>query len=235
MPVLNASPVISPLLSRGLFALALLVAVSLVAWLFSYAGLAGFHSDELNVLHHVGKFAEGDVRRPGRPGLLWLALTPLMSLGPPAEVLEGARWVSAVAAACSVALLLHLATPGTGPQASSMPPPPAGLSERELWRSMAPLFALLMLGSAGLWVTHSVELRTDSFTTPLTLGALVLLWGRRGSTRRLLAAAALVAVAGLCSQKSLYNAAGLGLAWLVALPPSPLGRAWRVGFYVLVL
>ena len=221
----------SPLLARGLFALALLVAASLAAWLFSYADLAGFHSDELNVLHHVGKFAEGDVRRPGRPGLLWLALTPLMSLGSPAAILEGARLVSAAAAACSVALLLHLGTPGTGPRSNSAIQSPAGRSGRNFWRLLAPIFALLMLGSAGLWVTHSVELRTDSFTTPLTLGVLVLLWGRHGSIRRLLAAAVLVAAAGLCSQKSLYNAAGLGLAWLVALPSSPLGSTnwrWRI-------
>ena len=36
----------------------------------------------------TSKFAEGDVGRPGRPGLLWLLLTPLMSLGSPATILE---------------------------------------------------------------------------------------------------------------------------------------------------
>jgi len=84
-----------------------------------------------------------------------------------------------------------------------------------------PLLAVFLLASSGLFVTHGVELRTDTFTTPLTLGVLVLLWRKPGTMRNLILAALLVAMAGLISQKSLYNTVGLALAWTIAAPGRP--------------
>ncbi len=83
--------------------------VSMAAFLvllYVYAQRAAFHSDELNVLHHVSKFASGDVGRPGRPGLLWFLLTPLMALDDPVAILRGARLVSWLAVATSCLAVL---------------------------------------------------------------------------------------------------------------------------------
>ena len=197
----------------------------LVGMLFLYASTAAFHSDELNVLYHVEKFARGDVGRPGRPGLLWLMLTPLMALDSPAQILVGARGVSWLAVVTTLVLVLRLAWPHSHSA-------DGGAAERgDSVAPWIPLLCVVLMASSGLFMTHGIELRTDAFTTPLTLGALVVLWRRPGSLRGLVLAAVLVAVACLCSQKSLYNALGLALAWLVASPSRPHGKStlsWRV-------
>ena len=182
--------------------LLLLVLAAAATWLVAYGLRAAFHSDELNVLWHARRFAIGDIGNPGRPGLLFLALSPILWLSDPAAILLLARATSIGAAIATLGLIAHLGRPD---------PETPGASLR------APL-AVALAASAGLWATHGIELRTDSFTTPLTLLAIAVLWRARWTRRTAGVAAAVVAAAVLVSQKSAYNTVGLGLAWLAAGP-----------------
>jgi len=187
-------------------ALLLVLGVAAAAWMVPYGLRAGFHSDELNVLWHARRFWAGDVYLPGRPGLLFLALSPVMAFDDPVTVLHASRWATIAASLASLGLVGWLATPRGD----------AGW-DRQL---LGPV-AVLLLATAGLWGTHSIEVRTDSFTTPLTLAAIAVLWSRTWRPWTVAAGAVLVAAAVLCSQKSAYNTAGLAAAWLIARPALP--------------
>jgi len=191
---------VSPRADRAL--LGLLLAAS-AAWLVAYGLRAAFHSDELNVLWHAMRFATGEVGNPGRPGLLFLVLAPVIWLGKPATILLGGRAASIAAAAATLGLLAWLGRPQDGEDARGT--------------LRAPLAVLLAI-TAGLWATPGIELRTDTFTTPLSLLAVAVLWRRRWTPRTAAIAAGVVAAAVLISQKSAYNTVGLAAAWLLAGP-----------------
>ena len=72
----------------------------------------------------------------------------------------------------------------------------------------------LLVTSLG-WQTHAFEVRTDTYTAPLTLAAAALLFRSRVSARSAVAAGLLVGAAGLISQKSIYNGVALGVGWIV--------------------
>ena len=195
---------------------ALAVAVPLFLVLLAYALRAAFHSDELNVLHHVGRFAQGEFRAPSRPGLLWLALTPLMLFEHPVALLQSSRVVAVGAVGLGVACIVAL-----GRQ------PTTRLGEPPSWVDrLLPAVAVALLLTSGSFAPHAIEVRTDTFTTPLTLLALVILWRRPWTPRTTAMAAVVVAAAILCSQKSAYNAIGLAAAWLIARPARPEGTPW---------
>lgn len=195
----------------GQAALALVLAVAGV-WLVAYGLRAAFHSDELNVLWHARRFATGNVGNPGRPGLLFLVLSPILWLKDPATILLLGRGASIAAAVATLGLIAWLGRPREGEGAGAM--------------LRAPL-AVLLAASAGLWATHGIELRTDSFTTPLTLLAVAVLWRAKWTPRTAALAAAVVASAVLISQKSAYNTVGLGIAWLIAGPTLAPHMSWH--------
>lgn len=195
------------------------VLAAVLAYLAVYAGRAAFHSDEYNVLLHAEKFSRLDVGNPGRPGLLWALLAPLMSLGEPGRILLGSRMVSWLAVACTGVLVLVLGRPREGE-----------LGWGRAWR---PLIAVALLFSAGTFATHCIEVRTDTFTTPLALAAVLLLWNRlrRRGVPFMIGPVVCVAASLLISQKALYASVGIALAWLIARPtaePDSEGWRWRV-------
>ncbi len=193
--------------------LAAAVAAPLMLVMLAYGWRAAFHSDELNVLHHVDRFASGEFRAPGRPGLLWLALLPLMVFDDPVAILHASRGVAVAAVGLGVGLVAHLGVPRTA--ATS-------------WVDrLLPATAVVLLLTSASYAPHAIEVRTDTFTTPLTLLALALLWRARWTPRTVVLAAVVVAAAVLCSQKSVYNAAGLALAWWIARPARPEGGGLR--------
>jgi len=184
-----------------------LVSVPLLLLLLAYGLRAAFHSDELNVLLHVERFARGEFRAPGRPGLLWLALTPLMILDEPTALLKASRVVAVLSVALGLSCIAHLGKPR---------------HEQHSWvERLLPAVAVLLVMTSASFATHAVEVRTDTFTTPLTLLALVILWRRQWTPRTVILAAVVVSAAILCSQKSAYNAIGLALAWSLARPAQP--------------
>lgn len=189
-------------------ALAALLVVGLLSMLPG-AIHGAYHCDEVNVFRHVTNFAAGRFAEPGRPGLLWLGLVPTIGLGDPAASIHAMR---ATAVAASLASLLFVGM----------------LAGRR--REDGPWGALaaggLLLTSLG-WQTHAFEVRTDTYTAPLTLAAALLLFRDRVSTRAALAAGALVGAAGLVSQKSIYNGVALGVGWLVFQASSSRGDDWR--------
>ena len=191
-----------------------LVLIVVGALLAAFGWRFAFHSDEMTVLLHAQRFAEGQFGSPGRPGLLWLFLAPLLWLPDPVDVLRGGRIVSTLATFGTVGLVAGLAAAG--------PPRPG---------RMPPGLAVLLLLCGGTWMTHAVELRTDTFTTPLTLATIGLLWAnpRRAWTFPLAVAAASAAV--LISQKSVYNIAGLAVAWVLAAPTADPERSSRAGLW----
>ncbi len=214
----------------------ILVGAALMTVLGLYSWRAAFHSDELNVLLHASRFAEGDVVHPGRPGLLWLCLAPLIGLGEPIEILRASRIVSWLAVCATGVMLALLAWPRDPLAGANEVEEDSGeavtMSRLDSIAGWIPALALLLLFSSGSYTPHSIELRTDTFTTPLSLAVLVVLW-RKGRTGLgpVVAAAVLVAAAALISQKSLYNGVGLALAWLLASPsadPKRPGASGRV-------
>lgn len=210
-PVTASSPGAGSSGSRRALALAAAVAAPLLVGVLAYALRAAFHSDELNVLYHVERFARGEFRAPGRPGLLWMALVPVAWLGDPVSILLGGRIAAFLAVVAGAVCITLLGRP-RDPDA-----PPSDV--------LLPATALGLLLTSGSWVAHGIELRTDTFTTPLTLLALVVLWSRSWTRRTIVLATLVVAAAVLCSQKSAYNALGLGLAWVLARPAAP-GGTW---------
>jgi len=180
--------------SRAYTVVGVLTFLACVAVMLPLARHAAFHCDEANVLRHVSDFGLGDFSHPGRPGLLWLLLTPLLSLPSPDAVLLAARFVAAAASAATLALVWRLGDRierGTG------------------------LVAMLLLTTSMSWQAHGFEVRTDTFVLPVTLFVIDRLWRAEQSTRDAVLVGIGVAVAGLFSQKSVYNAAAIGAGWLV--------------------
>jgi len=149
-------------------------------------GLFGaFHLDEIHALRLVTDFGTGRSRSV-RPGLLWLLLKPVLWLGSPVAAALGARLL---AVAVSLGTLAAVGRLSRG------------------WLAPA-----LLLTSAS-WLSHAFEVRTDTFTTALTLAAAALLLGGR-SMAGAVGGGLCIAAMGLMSQKTAFNAAGLGLGWL---------------------
>jgi|GEM_PF-1277499 len=192
--------------------LALLVAVPLMAAMLAYGLRAAFHSDELNVLLHVERFARGEFRAPGRPGLLWAVLTPLMVTDNPVALMTASRVVAVAVIACGMGCIAVLGRP-------------RGAADSWVDR-LLPATAIALVLTSASFAPHAVEVRTDTFTTPLTLLAIVVLWRERWTPKTVALAAVVVAAAILCSQKSAYNAIGLAVAWLLARPAQPGGVSW---------
>jgi len=182
-------------------------AVTVVA-LMPIAVSAVYHCDELNLMRHVGMFAQGDFAVPGRPGLLWVALMPLFALPTPDAILLGGRIAAALATGLSAVLFVRLAG-------------------RENGRAAAVL-ALAILVASPSFLAHCFEIRTDTFVLPLQLG-LLLLWLRPAPGRGTWWQAGLLLAAGLLfSQKTLYFAVALHLAIAVhALAAGGPSLLWR--------
>lgn len=185
-----------------------------LAFMAVYAGRAAFHSDEYNVLLHAEKFFRLDVANPGRPGLLWAVLAPLMALEAPGRILLGSRMVSWLAVVCTGALVVALARPRESEEGWGRP-----------WRGAV---AVGLLFSAGTYATHCIEVRTDSFTTPLALATVLLLWNRprRRGALFMIGPVLCAAAALLISQKAIYASVGIAGAWVLARPTAEPDREW---------
>ena len=189
-----------------------------VAIMVRPAMVASFHCDETTVLRHVTMFGDGNLRNPGRPGLLWLLMVPLLWLGDPAVIALVARGTAVLASVATLWLTWRLATR------------PADLDGRGIApedRGWSGVVAVLLLAMSMSWQAHSFEIRTDTYVVPVTLLAMHLLWRDRLSLRRAALVGALVAVGGLFSQKTIYNAAGMGLGWLVFVASARADWRWR--------
>ena len=182
----------SPSLSRSQLALA---AIVVAAVLTPLALTATYHCDELNAIRHAALFAEGDFQVPGRPGLLWFALTPLFALPSPPLILMAGRLLSVAATALLAVLWLRLAG-------------------REIGRPGAVLGLALLVASPN-YMAHAFEIRTDTFVLPLQLLLIGLLCRRSPPRWAGWVTGAGVAAALLISQKSVYFVAGLHGAALV--------------------
>jgi hypothetical protein len=158
---------------------------------------AALHCDETTVLRHVTRFAHGDLGRPGRPGLLWLLLSPLVALGDPVLITRAARLVGLAAAVCTLGLTATLAQQTSEGEARGRP-------------LVGAAAAALLLGAMA-WHGHGWEVRTDSFVAPMTLLLALQLWRERLSLGRAAALGLLVGAMGLISQKSIYNVAAVSL------------------------
>ena len=165
---------------------------------------AAFHCDEFVVMHHVTRFSEGQFRGSGRPGLLWAALLPIMLWDEPSSIVRAARLSTLIPVAATFFGVWSLA------QAAREHPNGAPVSLP--WAGIA---AVALLVTSGNWQAHAFEVRTDTFVAPMTLLAALWLWRTEWTTRRAIALGLLVGAMGLISQKSIYNAAGLGLGWVV--------------------
>ncbi len=182
--------------AQPLSRLQLLAAAACVAAVLTPLALTStYHCDELNAIRHAGLFAEGDFRVPGRPGLLWFALTPLFALPTPPSILVAARLLSVLAAALAAVVWLKLAT-------------------REVGRGAA-IGALILLVASPNYMGHSFEIRTDTFVLPLALLTLALLCRTTPQRFAGVLAGVLVASTLLISQKSVYFVAALHGAALV--------------------
>ncbi len=172
-----------------------ILALAVVLVLLPLALRAAYHCDELNLMRHVALFARGDLDVPGRPGLLWFPLIPLLWLGDPAAILLGGRLVVVAVAALSAALLLRLCARGGGAAGA------------------AAALALLVLSPN--WLAHAFEIRTDAFVLPLEIGLLLLLLRPRPSPRSWWLGGLMLGAALLFSQKTAYFAVALQGAVLV--------------------
>lgn len=199
MPNLSAPARPSPPWLRALGALLVLAGV---LTLLPAALDAAYHCDETTVFRHVTKFAAGEVGRPGRPGLLWLLLAPIAGLLDPISAARGLRLASVGASGFTLLLVWRLAVRSRGDEAT--------ISGSGAWAGLA---ALTVLITSASWQGHAFEVRTDTFVPPLILGSMLLLWRPAPQHRQLLAAAVLLGMAGLFSQKSVYNAVAVGIAW----------------------
>lgn len=182
--------------SQSLTRLQLLAAAACVAAVLTPLALTTtYHCDELNAVRHAALFAEGDFRVPGRPGLLWFALSPLFALPTPPSILVAARLLSVLATALAAVLWLGLAT-------------------REVGRTAA-LAALVLLIASPNFMGHCFEIRTDTFVLPIALLLLTLLCRTSPSRHAGWVAGILVASALLISQKSVYFVGALHAAALL--------------------
>lgn len=195
----------------------LLLILLCAAVLAPSAWSAALHCDETNVLRHVTRFASGEFGSPGRPGLLWLALTPITLLREPALIALGGRLAGLLAATGTVALVWRLASRPRGE-----PGEPT-----DSWSGAVGV--LVLLGAMG-WHLKCYELRTDSFTTPLTLLFALGLWRDRHRARDLILLGLLVGALGLISQKSIYNVAAVcaGYVAFALASPGPLRPGARL-------
>jgi len=203
--------------------LALCAGVPLLGLLFVYGQSAALHSDEFNALLHAHKFVMGDVSNPGRPGLLWLLLTPLFLFDDPVTIILLSRVVAWSAVAAGAVVVALMAMPPSARVAGG-----GEGSESDPWLLSMPALALVLLFLSGYYTPHSIEVRTDTFTTPLALWVIWLLWRRPRSPWCLPIAALLVGASVLISQKAAYATAGLALAWLLAAPARDPDRpSWK--------
>ncbi len=185
-----------------------LAALAVAAVLTPLALSATYHCDELNAIRHAALFAEGDFQVPGRPGLLWFALTPLFVLPTPESILIAGRLLSVAATALLAVFWLRLAG-------------------RELGRAGG-LLGLALLVASPNYMAHAFEIRTDTFVLPLQLLLIGLLCRREPPRWAGLAAGVMVAAALLISQKSVYFVAALHAGALVyALAAGGRTAAWR--------
>lgn len=210
---------------RWLRALLLLAIAAGVAALLPSAWTAALHCDETNVFRHVTRFQQGDFSHPGRPGLLWLLLLPLHQLPDLASTVRGYRLASVLA---SFATLYFVAGLALRPRGDERAPTREGA-----WGALA---ALALLVTSGDWRAHAFEVRTDTYVIPLTLGALALLLRPHPRRAQLVVAGGLLASAGLISQKSVFGAAAIGIAWAVYLLvlARPLRPSKRLGHVAIV-
>jgi hypothetical protein len=134
--------------------------------------------------------------------MLWAGLLPIMLWEEPAAIVRAARLSTLIPVAATFWLVWALAQQSI--QGSDEKPSPLP------WAGIA---AVCLLVTSGNWQAHAFEIRTDTYVAPLTLLAGLWLWRTDSNTRRALALGAVVGAMGLISQKSVYNAAGLGLGW----------------------
>ncbi len=194
-------------------ALALLLIVAAVVPLAVLAQKAAFHCDEFNVVYHATAFRLGDFARPGRPGLLWLLLVPLVGFRDPLVAMSVLRATAVAASAATLVLVWRLARGA-----------PAG-EGAPAWRVWAGPLAVLLLGFSGSFLDHAFEVRTDTYVLPLVLAALLWLTGPALRWRDAALAGVALGAAVLFSQKTAYNVGGLvvGYALWAAARPGP----WR--------
>jgi len=159
-----------------------------------------YHCDEMNAMRHVGMFADGDFAIPGRPGLLWLLLVPLIWLSDPKVIMLAARVLSVIAAGLSAVLLLRLASRD---------------AVRRAGASAGGVVAVALLFASPNFMAHAFEIRTDTFVLPLQLALLLLLLSEEPRQGRWWIAGLMIGAILLFSQKSLYFTAALHLAVVV--------------------
>ncbi len=178
---------------------------------------AALHCDESNVFRHVTNFGRGEFADPGRPGLLWALLTPVLLLPDLVARVQGFRLLSVAASFVTLAFVAGLAARPRGDEGA---PTRAGT-----WGA---LLAVVLLATSGDWRAHAFEVRTDSYVVPLTLGAIALLLRPNPRRAQLVVGGLLFAAAGLVSQKSVFNVVAIGAGWalylLVAARPLRPGR-----------
>jgi len=172
---------------------------------------AALHCDETNVFRQATRFASGDFRHPGRPGLLWLALAPLTWISDPAVATRALRLTAALASLVTLVGVAAIAT-RDDPRDEANP-----------WRAIA---AVGLLATSLSWQGHAFEVRTDTYAVALSFIAMAQLWRPEPGLKRAVFAGALIAAMGLISQKSVYNAAAIGAGWAVYVLASP--RPWQL-------
>jgi hypothetical protein len=159
------------------------------------AGLtAAFQMDEANAMRHVTLFGLGEYGAPGRPGLLWLILTPVLAFDDPATSILAARVASMAASVVTLCAVWSLARRAAGAHSA--------------------VAAVVLLSTSMCWQGRSFEIRTDTFVTPLLLLVMIQLWRPTLPWRRAVLGGVLLGLAGLLSQKSIYGAVGIALGWL---------------------
>lgn len=164
-----------------------------------------FHCDESNVFRHVTRFRDGDWGSPGRPGFLWLLLSPSLLLGSPVASALAMRLAAAGASLLTLALVYRLV-------ADDRP------DDR-----LAPLLAIGLLGTSMSWQAHAFEVRTDTFVVPMTLLAAWLVFRPTVTAKQAALAGLALGAATVFSQKTVYNLAALGAAgafaaWSMRIP-----------------
>ena len=192
-----------PRTTRTGIAIVVLLGAAFVAYASQTAAL---HCDETNVFRQATRFAHGDFRAPGRPGLLWLALAPLTWLSDP---LLATRALRAAAAVASLLTLIGVAAVSSRDEEQT---------DAGSWGAIA---AVGLLATSLSWQGHAFEVRTDTFAVPLSLIVMIQLWRPNPGLKRAAFAGALIAAMGLISQKSVYNAAAIAAGWAVYVAATP--------------
>jgi len=206
-----------------------LLAILATAALCPLAFTASLQCDEFVVLRHVSDFARGHFRGAGRPGLLWMLMVPATVLTDPVLIAQALRAAAGLASVGTLCVVFALAErPGWGRRAGAA----GGDLEVAAPRGDVPwmgLASVLLLITSMDWHGHAFEIRTDTFVVPLSLVIALWLWRTELSLRRAAAVGALVAVIGLFSQKSIYNAGGLALGWALVVSVGLVQRRVRLG------